>query len=182
MTGQRGGRERDKSRVRANVEGARRRDSAWRRMRMEGEGRWGRERGGERESRGSWTLCSGARVRSTLKGLWLAPVPAAPALSHHRVPFTYRYFYLLLLLHLLHRHYPLPLCHLFPYRCSSTTQLATLVATLRRAKLPYRRRPFYSPLALDSPNCNPSPWNSGQRAAVVRPQRRLPSPSRHTPG
>lgn len=51
---------------------------------------------------------------------------------------------------------------LLSYRCSSTTQLATLVATLRRAKLPYRRRPFYSPLALDSPNCNPSPWNSRQ--------------------
>lgn len=49
------------------------------------------ERERERESRGSWTLCSGARVRSTLKGLWLASVPAAPALSHHRVPFTYRY-------------------------------------------------------------------------------------------
>ena len=55
-----------------------------------------------------------------------------------------------------------PPSHLLFYRYSSTTQLATLVATLRRAKLPYRRRPFYSPLALDSPNCNPSPWNSGQ--------------------
>ncbi|KYN04485.1 hypothetical protein ALC62_04709, partial [Cyphomyrmex costatus] len=52
----------------------------------------------------------------------------------------------------------LPPSHLLFYRYSSTTQLATL----RRAKLPYRRRPFYSPLALDSPNCNPSPWNSGQ--------------------
>lgn len=138
----------------------------WRRMRREGERitRRARERDREtereRESRGSWTLCSGARVRSTLKGLWLASVPAAPALSHRRVPFTYRYLLLPRLSCTTSILCPFP--PRLACRCSSTTQLATLVATLRRAKLPYRRRPFYSPLALDSPNCNPSPWNSGQ--------------------
>lgn len=72
---------------------------------------------------------------------------------------------------------PLPTSSFSSYssQCSSTTQLATLVATPRPAKLPTAGGHFTLPSTWTRQIVIRGPGIPG-RATVVRPQRRLPSP------
>lgn len=124
----------------------------------------GRERARERGAKGGscWTPCGSARVRSTLKGLWLASVSPRSSLPSPQPPLS-----------------PLPTSGASlptPSERSSTTQLATLVASRRaRAKLPTAGGHFTLPSPWTRQIVIRGPGIPG-RATVVRPQRRLPSP------